>query len=415
MVRALLLLFVSIFVAYTPSASYSQPVIRVEPDSIDFGVVRVGESSTAFMKVINIGDDNFLLKTGSGGGDLEPIQFLETGGGLIDIPPGDTVEMMVTFTPLQKGFYRAYRSYTSLGNVTFAFSAKGTGLPTRTYFSPYIDVPRVEGCLQPTTHAATIVNPSGEASIIDSIVFGTFRDTGWTFISHPADATVIAPGDSISFVVARDKYAKDVELIGYFDGGRTDTIVLALERMTASPYIRIPTSDTVYLNLELDQSTTFQTDISNRGELFRITHWSVEGDQRWELLPIDTNRAIRNTSFIPVNMRFNGASSPGEYAVTFRVWGTPCDTVLTRTLIARVGLANVAQLSTSTISLEVLPDRLLLHGLEEFTYSISSITGSQVVQGRTTGGSIDIGSLSAGIYLLHVQGSEGDRLFKFIR
>lgn len=108
-----------------------QPEIAVDPDTLNFGSVTVNEEETLSFKIYNNGEGVLMISNITSSNEAFTFTFPDVEGEelSIDIEPGDSVSVNVTFSPVESGDYTGTINIFSNDPQTanFAVVLQGTG------------------------------------------------------------------------------------------------------------------------------------------------------------------------------------------------------------------------------------------------------------------------------------------------
>jgi hypothetical protein len=171
------------------------PVIYVNPLSLDFGGVKIGEFSDKVFSVKNTGDAQM---------ELSNISISGTGFQILNMPslpmilnPGASVDIVVRFSPVMKGVVSGTVQVSSDGGSGFV-SLSGAGLAPVIYVNPLsLDFGgvKVGGVLDKVFS----VKNTGDAQMELSNI--SISGTGFQILNMPSLPMILNPGDSVAMVV----------------------------------------------------------------------------------------------------------------------------------------------------------------------------------------------------------------------
>lgn len=175
----------------------AKKILTVSPELEDLGAIAVGETATGVLKLSSIqGGDIKIVDLSMLGvaGDW----FTADGGTDLVVPDGETVELSVTYTPLEAGYHRSRLTITSdeQSDNKHAVELRGAAsFPSADIFPPLLDLgPVATG------------NSAEESFTIRNSGTVTLQVVGFSF-SNPVfttsqAATSLEPGDELSVPVS---------------------------------------------------------------------------------------------------------------------------------------------------------------------------------------------------------------------
>lgn len=169
--------------AFVPLSGHGLiPQLTLDPEEVDFGYVNPGESGMQTVMMINTGGETLTIDAvASGGYPFDAFAALP-----VDLAPGESAELTVTFSPIDVGFWD--------GEVWVASNSPGPDrlLPVR-------------GTSEEQPVAICSVEPNPVHTLYDRATFigedsydpaGAALTYDWTFVSQPAGSAVSMPSGS---------------------------------------------------------------------------------------------------------------------------------------------------------------------------------------------------------------------------
>ncbi len=187
---------------------FAVPIIQVNPEQLNFGMVVVGTVRTMELVILNVGDQVLIFSTRMGGAGFDaPIVNQE------DIAPGGEVVYAITFAPREVGMYEGHYVINSNDPRRPAVRIGLFGHGTPAGEGPQINVPNIlEFGLVPVgdtvTRPLTVSNVGGANLIISLTVEG-----GEAFFAEGWNDVVIPPNSVQNFHIAFTPPA-----VGIFEG-----------------------------------------------------------------------------------------------------------------------------------------------------------------------------------------------------
>jgi hypothetical protein len=383
--------------------------LQTDLDSVDFGVLPQGAVAMQIFRVWNVGDAPHIFSfTASPEWKLQGIANGDT------LAPGDTVTahfILPGTTPI--GTYTPFLSIT--GDCDDLGIFRGTRVKIAPEFA-HFTVPRfvdtTSGCVAGETYQVTIRNDSPTNTIVDSIqILGQAQQ--WSIPNVDDRTFIIAPHSNKTIVLARNATATSTRLVIHTNNSANDTLPITVVPMFSQPRIKNAV-DTAKLDLKPSEPGVYSIDIQNQGAgLYRLTDVQLEGDPRWSVLGLDTITTTGLNKSILIKLVFSGASEPGSYPVKAFIRGTPCDTLMTQVVVARVAVLGVAERLMQNdvyVSSTVTSSKLTLRSGRRVQFVLYNSSGMAITFGWVEGEyEIDISSLPSGQYFLGVKSNENSR------
>jgi hypothetical protein len=318
------------------------------------------------------------------------------------ISPGEKIEVTFTHTSNERGSRQK--------SVGVKGECSGTDAYAQFYVLPYgahwVE-PTLTGAIRPCPAAKTyqvpITNSMGYPVTIDSVTIYS-ADGRWHLNTFGLEQKLIASGDTAYVEITREQDARANAVVSIHQKGRPDGLLqVNVMDQAARPRFKLSGDSSI---MDLDwKPITLAIDIENFGvEGYRITSLEYSGSH-WTLVSLDTLTTLNFHNKTEILFKFANAQTYGDYPLTFRVHGTPCDTVLQRTIIARISdPAAVGQAAAKVIQIYPNPtsNSVMVSGCHNGSYSIFDEMGGTMLQGVINGESIDISSLVSGSYIMRI-------------
>jgi hypothetical protein len=373
---------------------------------LDLGIVPQGGVASRLFRIWNDGDAPHIFDyTLSPGWTLEGIAIGDT------LFPGDTVDVRLALTSTSTiGTYTTmiwiHGDCDDLGIVT---GSRVKIVPAFAHWTVAAFADTATGCVSTEDYQLTITNESTTNTLVDSIqIIG--QEQLWS-IDDPADRSfIIAPGGSKSITLTRGVGATSTRLVIHSSKNGNDTLPVTVTPMFSRPRIK-NAIDTALIQLEPGQQIAYSIEIQNQGSgLYRLSDVHIEGDSRWSILGLDTITTIGLSQSMLLKLVFSGASQPGEYPVKAFIRGTPCDTLMTQVVVARVAVLDVAQETHPDIQVfpTVTATTVTIRTDKIGSYQLFDLLGGQVLSGALNGSEaqLQVRSLPPGHYYLRVAVSD---------
>lgn len=124
-------LFLSLILSLSPAAAYAQveKTLKFIPEELDFGTIREdGGKVTRKVKAVNISKKSTFIISARTSCGCSSLVYPEN-----NIAPGDTVEISVTYDPVNRPgkFLKTAKLYTGKERIGNSFKLKGTVIPSK--------------------------------------------------------------------------------------------------------------------------------------------------------------------------------------------------------------------------------------------------------------------------------------------
>lgn len=273
--------------------------------------------------------------------------------------------------------------------VSTSFDTTLTGCPTGTA----------------TSYDFTIANSREFSVVIDSITLSQ-GDERWTVIDNAVPGTEIKPGDTVTVTLIRQINANThTQVILHQSTLPGDVLSVSITNITTRIGFTIP-SDTSVVEMTNGDPVTLTYDIRNMGGGEAKLTAVEEDSPYWEVAEFDSTTKLISLNRAWVRMRFLGTGDYGSYPVTMRVHSTPCNTVLTKTLIASYHPLSIPTPKAETLAVYPQPASSLLTIDYEgpFSYTLIDVLGNPILEGSsiTSRVQLNVERLPRGSYFLQV-------------
>jgi hypothetical protein len=136
-----------------------------------------------------------------------------------------------------------------------------------------------------------------------------------------------------------------------------------------------------------------------------VTSVSISDSVHWEISGVEIGDTLQFKTLLHGELRFKGASAWGDYPVTLRITSTPCDTVLTRTVIMHwTGSGVDEEVATPLLVVYPLPASSLLNVEAPIGSEIMllDLLGRELIKTKADLSSsvLDVSQLAEGSYIL---------------
>ncbi|MFZ5481626.1 MAG: choice-of-anchor D domain-containing protein [Myxococcota bacterium] len=160
------------------------PDVAVEPAEVDFGEVRVGEDASAVLTISNVGDADLHVRSLALAGDSYDVDWTALSSPVL--APGDAVETIVTWTPLEAGRLADALEVPSDDPDEPVVSVPLTGL-----------VPAGDLAVEPATYDFGTLEVGSVATTIvtvSNVGDGPIVISDWEYTANDGDLTVLDAG-----------------------------------------------------------------------------------------------------------------------------------------------------------------------------------------------------------------------------
>lgn len=266
-------------------------------------------------------------------------------------------------------------------------------------------------CTRPSNFIVAYTNRGDSDVRIDSIFPLGAPGAQWKIETPLSQNFVLAPKASGTIAIEytpREAASGSLRLVVTGDFGRPDTVVVASLQRVPFPQFQSE-GDTVRLTVRPGASISFVIPIKNNQHTpYRINSLSTVGSGLWTIKAIDTTAAFSLADRFEVEAQFAGTMDTGYYPMTFTVRGVPCDTPLTKTIIAHVtgDPLDVAELIKHPALIYPNPatTALTISYSTPFSYELFDVRGALVRTGKSShfSSSVDVRDLPRGAYTLMV-------------
>jgi hypothetical protein len=275
----------------------------------------------------------------------------------------------------------------------------------RAYFTQYGVSDTLSGCGalgRNRDRSFTIKNDTDSNTTITSIQLSS---PAWIFADSTWFNATIRNGDSLTITLRRVNPVEFVSIELRTSTGAIDRTYIRTFPDWTGPrfYIEI---DTLRLKGGALVDGYHQFTLFAEGNLPSfVTSVSISDSVHWEISGVEIGDTLQFKTLLHGELRFKGASAWGDYPVALRITSTPCDTVLTRTVIMHwTGSGVDEEVATPQLVVYPLPASSLLNvetpiGSEII---ILDLLGHELIKTKADLSSsvLDVGQLAEGSYIL---------------
>jgi hypothetical protein len=255
--------------------------VRVEPETLAFGEVDIGETAEGELTLTNDGAEPCALSGARVTEGFEQFSLVDEGGDALE--PGAATTVRVRYTPAAPGNHTGVFAEVLDGAREVGAALTGIGVARDRCVLDYEPAPLVLPRASvgfSTTSAATTVRSTGELPCTVSDFAVVEADSGFSVTTAPAAGIVLQPGDEAEVIVTLsptstgplaatlrgttdDGGEHDVELVGFGDPAPTCALVVTPAPVVFEPLgVGLEAEQAIELRNDTDMACSFDATLS---------------------------------------------------------------------------------------------------------------------------------------------------------
>ncbi len=356
------------------------PLIDVEPaDEVDFANVELEQTGSVTLTISNTGNADLTLDRVSvpEGAD---VGFALDGGPIEDevVAPGDALEVIVTFTPVEAGLVTGlFRVESNAENepvVERALSGTGTAIPLPVVTVTPEQVGFGEVDIGDEATAEVRIENIGDADLtVEDVLIAEGAGAGFSVTGVPSEPTVLAPGEALTVTagfspVAEGPVNGTLSVISDASNGAEQLVSLQGTGVEPpAPGIEVGPQNLNFGEVSLGEEASLNFTISNPGDAVLELAVTLESSAGGGVFTLDntpsevaaSDEASVTVTFRPsvvgevrATVRITSNADPGEITVEVRGTGTGVPELRVSPSSLDFGEVRLGETSTETVRLE---------------------------------------------------------------